>query len=66
MITNLTKQIQDLSTGWLQCDPGPLFKPEYYSIAGLTRWVSLHPGCLLLLCVNYDLAFPGCILTKAV
>ncbi|KAI5674754.1 hypothetical protein M9H77_15118 [Catharanthus roseus] len=21
---------QDLSTGWLHCDPGPLFKPEYY------------------------------------
>ncbi|CAN6546774.1 hypothetical protein ACFX13_037900 [Malus domestica] len=21
----------DLSTGWLDCDPGPLFKPEYYT-----------------------------------
>lgn len=21
---------KDLSTGWLHCDPGPLFKPEYY------------------------------------
>lgn len=24
--------MQDLSTNWLQCDPGPLFKPEYYSL----------------------------------
>ncbi|VAH00443.1 unnamed protein product [Triticum turgidum subsp. durum] len=21
---------KDLSTGWLQCDPGPMFKPEHY------------------------------------
>ncbi|KAK3032450.1 hypothetical protein RJ639_037263 [Escallonia herrerae] len=28
--------VQDLSTSWLQCDPGPLFKPEYYS---LHEWV---------------------------
>ncbi|MBA0846205.1 hypothetical protein Goarm_022837 [Gossypium armourianum] len=27
----------DLSTGWLQCDPGPLFKPEYYTLPG---WIS--------------------------
>ncbi|KAJ3683410.1 hypothetical protein LUZ60_013637 [Juncus effusus] len=26
---------KDLSTGWLYCDPGPLFKPEYYSLQGL-------------------------------
>ncbi|CAL5405474.1 unnamed protein product [Camellia sinensis] len=32
----LTCPRNDLSTGWLQCDPGPLFKPEYYSLAG---WV---------------------------
>ncbi|XP_052177157.1 phosphatidate cytidylyltransferase 1-like isoform X2 [Diospyros lotus] len=32
----LTCPRQDLSTGWLQCDPGPLFKLEYYS---LPRWV---------------------------
>lgn len=28
---------KDLSTGWLRCDPGPLFKPEYYP---LPQWVS--------------------------
>ncbi|KAI4306153.1 hypothetical protein L6164_029454 [Bauhinia variegata] len=33
----LTCPRTDLSTGWLQCDPGPLFKPEYYS---LPEWVS--------------------------
>ncbi|CAI9088327.1 OLC1v1022632C1 [Oldenlandia corymbosa var. corymbosa] len=27
---------EDLSTGWLECDPGPLFKPDYYS---LSAWV---------------------------
>uniref|UniRef100_A0A7C8ZPT2 Phosphatidate cytidylyltransferase n=1 Tax=Opuntia streptacantha TaxID=393608 RepID=A0A7C8ZPT2_OPUST len=28
---------KDLSTGWLHCDPGPLFKPEYHP---LPQWVS--------------------------
>ncbi|MED6153029.1 phosphatidate cytidylyltransferase [Stylosanthes scabra] len=28
--------MQDLTTGWLDCDPGPLFKPEPYSLSG---WV---------------------------
>ncbi|KAI4295989.1 hypothetical protein L6164_035982 [Bauhinia variegata] len=32
----LTCPRKDLSTGWLDCDPGPLFKPESYSLAG---WV---------------------------
>ncbi|KAL5574793.1 hypothetical protein UlMin_016492 [Ulmus minor] len=27
---------KDLSTGWLHCDPGPLFKPENFTLAG---WV---------------------------
>lgn len=27
----LTCPRKDLSTGWLDCDPGPLFKPEYYT-----------------------------------
>uniref|UniRef100_A0A0E0N2P5 Phosphatidate cytidylyltransferase n=1 Tax=Oryza rufipogon TaxID=4529 RepID=A0A0E0N2P5_ORYRU len=26
----------DLSTGWLRCDPGPMFKPEHYSLG---EWV---------------------------
>lgn len=26
----LTCPRKDLSTGWLHCDPGPLFKPKYY------------------------------------
>lgn len=35
------EQMQDLSTGWLHCDPGPIFKPEYYSLPGLfSHWVS--------------------------
>ncbi|XP_078429588.1 phosphatidate cytidylyltransferase 1-like isoform X1 [Wolffia australiana] len=32
----LTCPRKDLSTGWLQCDPGPLFKPELHSLSG---WV---------------------------
>lgn len=28
---------QDLATGWLHCDPGPLFKPESFPLPG---WVS--------------------------
>ncbi|XP_028555539.1 phosphatidate cytidylyltransferase 1-like [Dendrobium catenatum] len=32
----LTCPRKDLSTGWLSCDPGPMFKPEIYS---LPRWV---------------------------
>ncbi|KAK9268353.1 hypothetical protein L1049_000102 [Liquidambar formosana] len=32
----LTCPRKDLSTGWLQCDPGPLFKSEYYALPG---WV---------------------------
>ncbi|TYH56619.1 hypothetical protein ES332_D08G032800v1 [Gossypium tomentosum] len=36
----LTCPRKDLSTGWLLCDPGPLFKPEYYPLPGwLSRWV---------------------------
>ncbi|XP_038972147.1 phosphatidate cytidylyltransferase 1-like isoform X3 [Phoenix dactylifera] len=33
----LTCPRKDLSTGWLHCDPGPMFKPEYYPLPG---WVS--------------------------
>lgn len=33
----LTCPRKDLSTGWLHCDPGSLFKPEYYS---LPEWIS--------------------------
>ncbi|EEF43784.1 phosphatidate cytidylyltransferase 1 [Ricinus communis] len=32
----LTCPRKDLSSGWLQCDPGPLFKPEYFI---LPEWV---------------------------
>lgn len=35
----LTCPRKDLSTGWLQCDPGPLFKPEYYPLpAWIPQW----------------------------
>lgn len=30
----LTCPRKDLSTGWLYCDPDPMFKPEYYSLPG--------------------------------
>jgi len=33
----LTCPRKDLSTGWLHCDPGPLFKPESYPLQG---WIS--------------------------
>lgn len=29
--------LQDLSTGWLYCDPGPLFRPDYYP---LPSWIA--------------------------
>lgn len=32
----LTCPRKDLSTGWLQCDPGPLFKPEYFPLPAWT------------------------------
>ncbi|KAI3969683.1 hypothetical protein MKX01_020244 [Papaver californicum] len=35
----LTCPREDLSTGWLYCDPGYLYKPEIYSLAGwLPEW----------------------------
>ena len=37
----LWKWMQDLSTGWLRCDPDPLFKPEHYPLPGwVPQWVS--------------------------
>ncbi|XP_023519069.1 phosphatidate cytidylyltransferase 1-like isoform X5 [Cucurbita pepo subsp. pepo] len=30
----LTCPRKDLSTGWLHCDPGPLFSPEYFTLPG--------------------------------
>ncbi|XP_059663127.1 phosphatidate cytidylyltransferase 1 [Cornus florida] len=35
----LTCPRKDLSTGWLHCDPGPLFKPEYFFLPGwIPQW----------------------------
>ncbi|XP_054803785.1 phosphatidate cytidylyltransferase 2-like [Prosopis cineraria] len=35
----LTCPRKDLSTGWLSCDPGPLFKPESYPLPGtIPQW----------------------------
>ncbi|XP_010536690.1 PREDICTED: phosphatidate cytidylyltransferase 3-like [Tarenaya hassleriana] len=53
----LTCPRKDLSTGWLHCDPGPLFRPEYYPlpwwITRFTPWkemsvlpVQWHALCL--------------------
>ncbi|XP_061342195.1 phosphatidate cytidylyltransferase 1-like [Gastrolobium bilobum] len=37
----LTCPRKDLSTGWLQCDPDPIFKPEYIPLPGLiSHWLS--------------------------
>ncbi|XP_023519064.1 phosphatidate cytidylyltransferase 1-like isoform X4 [Cucurbita pepo subsp. pepo] len=37
----LTCPRKDLSTGWLHCDPGPLFSPEYFTLPGwIPSWVS--------------------------
>ncbi|XP_059438287.1 phosphatidate cytidylyltransferase 2-like [Corylus avellana] len=33
----LTCPRKDLSSGWLNCDPGPFFKPEHFTLPG---WVS--------------------------
>ncbi|WOK91813.1 hypothetical protein Cni_G00504 [Canna indica] len=30
----LTCPRKDLSTGWLHCDPGPLYKPQYFPLPG--------------------------------
>ncbi|KAM7265850.1 hypothetical protein ACFE04_003533 [Oxalis oulophora] len=36
----LTCPRKDLSTGWLNCDPGPMFKPELYTLPGwLSQWL---------------------------
>ncbi|CAN1340043.1 Phosphatidate cytidylyltransferase 2 [Linum perenne] len=35
----LTCPRKDLSTGWLDCDPGPLYKPERYTLEWLPHWV---------------------------
>ena len=33
-------QMQDLSTGWLHCDPGPMFTPEFFTLPGwIPTWV---------------------------
>ncbi|PIA42453.1 hypothetical protein AQUCO_02000118v1 [Aquilegia coerulea] len=41
----LTCPREDLSTGWLHCDPDPMFKPHYYSLPGWFPWkeVSVLP-----------------------
>ncbi|RZB67011.1 Phosphatidate cytidylyltransferase 3 [Glycine soja] len=36
----LTCPRKDLSTGWLQCDPDPIFKPDYIPLPGLiSHWL---------------------------
>ncbi|XP_076938072.1 phosphatidate cytidylyltransferase 1-like [Bidens hawaiensis] len=36
----LTCPRRDLSTGWLECDPGPIFKPEIFELPEeITRWL---------------------------
>ena len=41
MFISSANNMQDLSTGWLHCDPGYLFKPESYSLQGwVPHWVS--------------------------
>ncbi|THU62755.1 hypothetical protein C4D60_Mb01t08470 [Musa balbisiana] len=38
----LTCPRKDLSTGWLHCDPGPLFKPKSYPLPG---WLTTDNAC---------------------
>ncbi|XP_076881567.1 phosphatidate cytidylyltransferase 1-like [Bidens hawaiensis] len=38
----LTCPRKDLSTGWLQCDPGPLFTPESFALPGWLPWKEVH------------------------
>ncbi|KAD3069380.1 hypothetical protein E3N88_37260 [Mikania micrantha] len=42
----LTCPRKDLSTGWLQCNPGPLFMPENFTLPGLLPegflWKEMH------------------------
>ncbi|XP_031745522.1 phosphatidate cytidylyltransferase 1 isoform X1 [Cucumis sativus] len=36
----LTCPRKDLSTGWLHCDPGPMFTPEFFTLPGwIPTWV---------------------------
>ncbi|KAJ9562848.1 hypothetical protein OSB04_008008 [Centaurea solstitialis] len=38
-VTTIISAFADLSTGWLQCEPDPLFKPESYALpGGLPEW----------------------------
>ncbi|GFZ03299.1 cytidinediphosphate diacylglycerol synthase 2 [Actinidia rufa] len=38
-VTTIISAFVDLSTGWLHCDPGPLFKPEYFTLPGwVPKW----------------------------
>lgn len=41
----LTCPRKDLSTGWLHCDPGPLFKPEPFTLPAWSPWkeISILP-----------------------
>ncbi|XP_076910557.1 phosphatidate cytidylyltransferase 1-like [Bidens hawaiensis] len=38
----LTCPRKDLSTGWLQCDPGALFTPESFTLTGWLPWKEIH------------------------
>ncbi|KAK7245935.1 hypothetical protein RIF29_40789 [Crotalaria pallida] len=54
----LTCPRKDLSTGWLYCDPGPLFKPDSYSLTGwVPQWfpwkeISILPVQWHVLCLG--------------
>ncbi|KAK0599384.1 hypothetical protein LWI29_004787 [Acer saccharum] len=38
-VATVISALVDLSTGWLQLDPGPLFKPEFHSFPGwIPEW----------------------------
>ena len=35
--------MQDLSTTWLECDPGPIFKPETFALPSeVAQWVGVR------------------------
>lgn len=44
-----------MSTGWLECDPGPLFKPEYFAVPQwFPEWVRT---CHLIFLLSAGLTF---------
>lgn len=62
MILFALSYLQDLSTGWLYCDPGPLFKPKLYYFSGIVpEWVNLNQNVyyfsFIILILSYNVSY---------